>query len=102
VNYANPENHNRQALLSYADPIVRQLWPAIATYGFLSLFPNLGLKKVFESGDYDTIVASPRGSIFQKLNEHAMELFNSDAEELAGKNSEKTDSNAGNLKLVNG
>lgn len=50
LNYANPDNHNCEALLAYADPIARQLWPAIATYGFLSLFPGLGLRNVFERG----------------------------------------------------
>ncbi len=50
MNYRDISNHNYTALLHYTAPIISQLWPAIATLGFLSLIPFLGLGSVFSNG----------------------------------------------------
>lgn len=57
MNYRDTSNHSRTALLRYADPIVSQLWPAIATLGFLSLIPFLGLGAVFSGGIMEFLAA---------------------------------------------
>lgn len=50
MNYRDTNNHNYRSLLNYANPITRQLFPAILVFGFLSLIPNLTTEEVFLSG----------------------------------------------------
>lgn len=57
MNYRDISNHNYTALHHCAVPIISQLWPAIATLGFLSLIPILGLGGVFSSGIMEFLAA---------------------------------------------